>query len=141
MNDLLVLAQANDLPPRWDGLIVQWQGWEYPLTAFVCPPPKREVCQRCGAPTTHRGFGAYSVNRGHVALRTSTTVDDLAEDAENRARLKSLGHKRPRLALMRLFAFRCHECHLDTVWDTDTDEMWVLDHTDYNDEGSEQPNV
>ena len=63
----------------------------------------------------------------------------LAADGENRERLRSLAHKRKSIALWRLYAFRCPDCRLDTVWDHDTDEWWTLDHTDYSDAGSSQP--
>lgn len=40
-----------------------------------------------------------------------------------------------------LTAIRCAGCKLDTVWDHDTDEWWTLDHTDYDDSGSNHPDA
>lgn len=39
----------------------------------------------------------------------------------------------------RLTAFRCPDCGHDTVADADTGEVWDLDPTDYQDEGSTAP--
>lgn len=137
MSDLLTLARENDLPPKWNGLAVLWRGWEYvPAGTFICPPPKIDVCEGCGMPTTERGFPAWSTNRGLVAVASFLTHDDLRYEEENRARLGRIVHKRKPRALYRLTVFRCHSCALDTVWDHDTDEMWNLDHTDYGNEGS-----
>ncbi|WP_426243723.1 hypothetical protein [Nocardioides sp. LHG3406-4] len=135
--DLLTMLRVHDLPPTWDGLAVLWSGWEYASPGlFICPPPLREVCEGCGLPTTERGFPAWSTNRGLVAVSAVLTHDDLRYEEENRARLGALAHRRKPRALFRLHAFRCHSCSLDDIWDTDTDEWWTLDHTDYGDDGS-----
>lgn len=137
--DLLVELREHDLPPKWDGLVVVWHGWEYQRPAFICPPPKKDCCEACGTPFGFRGFPTQSVNRGRVALRPSITVEDIEAHDENRRRLGSLAHKSPSIALWRLHAFRCPGCQVDTVWDTDTDEWWTLDHTDYGADGSAAP--
>lgn len=136
MSDLLTELREHDLPPRWDGRVVIWKGWEYQGTALVCPSPQPTVCEGCGAPDMHRGFPTQARNRGMVALSPSTTREQIAERDENKRRLGRLAHKSPSLALWRLFAFRCSDCKLDTVWDTDTNAWWLLDHTDYGDDGS-----
>lgn len=133
MTDLLTLAREHDLPPFWNGRAVLWRGWEDPEpgVTFICPPPKeRHVCEGCGSTQE------WVVNRGEVAVWPSLTHDDLRRENENRQRLGSLAHKRKPRSLWRLRAYRCPDCHLDTVWDMDTDEWWVLDHTDYGPEGS-----
>lgn len=135
--DLLVGLRQHDLPPKWDGLAVLWDGWEYaPSGVFMCPPPQREVCEGCGRPSMERGFPCYSRTKGLVAVSTVLTHDNLRYESENRERLGWARGKRAPRAFYRLFAFRCHHCQVDTVWDTDTDEWWTLDHTDYGDEGS-----
>lgn len=133
MTDLLVLAREFDLPPRWDGLlVVQWTPWEAePGPVFLCPPPKtRASCPACASP--HPSVHA----RGMVALRADLTRAQWEAEEVNRARLGKLAHKRKPVALWRLRAYRCQDCRHDQVWDTDTDEWWDLDHTDYGPEGS-----
>jgi hypothetical protein len=71
-----------------------------------------------------------------VALRADLTRAQWEYEEENRARLRKLAHKRAQVALRRLDAIRCQDCRHDQVWDTDTDEWWDLDHTDYGTEGS-----
>jgi hypothetical protein len=132
VTDLLVLAREFDLPPKWDGLlVVKWTPWEAQTPAFICPPPKtRPCCPGCGSPEPS------VVCRGMVALRPDLTREQWEYEEENRARLGKLAHKRKNVALWRLHAFRCQDCRLDSVCDTDTDEWWDLDHTDYGPEGS-----
>lgn len=139
MSDLLVALRENDLPPKWDGFVVAWQGWRYVRAAFICPP-RVEVCEGCGMPTMERGFPAWSVNQGLVADSRRLTLDDFAYEEANRARLPEWArHKAPRHWRISLQAFRCHSCSLDTVWDMNTQETWVLDYTDYGNDGSAAP--
>jgi|SRR5699024_5201304 len=44
----VVRGLSNDLPPKWDGRTVEWEGWEPPI--FICPPlPDHErACDQCG---------------------------------------------------------------------------------------------
>jgi hypothetical protein len=109
------------LPARWDGRDVEWRAWipsEGPGNWFVmCPPQPRPACERCGStrpPLLTHGIVHPPATPGTVNLR-------------------------PRL--LQLAAFRCPECHLDTVWDRDTDEWWTLDESDYGDQGSTDPRL
>lgn len=114
MRDLLVLAREFDLPPKWNGIDLEWRGWrELPdVNVFVCfrrgkePPP--DHCSKCG-----------SVERSHVNRGTGTV---------------RLGGK-DRTAV-ELTVFRCPDCEHDAVCDETTGEWWDLDHTDYGPEGS-----
>lgn len=133
MTDLLTLARKHDLPPRWDGCITTWRGWEPLPIAHICPPPKRRCCSGCGSAEEP------VLNVGTVCHSPRTTHAELRHDAENRKRLRRLAYKRPLLATMRLYAFRCQDCRADEVWDRKTDEWWTLDHTDYGDNGSVAP--
>lgn len=141
--DLLVELREHDLPPRWDGLVVRWGGWEYQSCGvFICPPPKPrdDVCPGCKAPLTERGFPTRSVNRGEVAIHPGVTLAHIEEREASRERLPFLVKgKLGRLAWMRLVVYRCPECQLDEVWDIQADEWWTLDHTDYGPEGSVAP--
>lgn len=136
--DLLTELRENDLPPFWDGHAVVWEGWEYAQSGvFICPTPKREVCEGCGKPTMERGFPCWSVNKGMVADSPSLPHDDFHRENAARDRLPvRVKGKMPRRWWLNLYAWRCHHCQLDTVWDVNTGEMWTLDHTDYGPEGS-----
>lgn len=143
MSDLLTELREHDLPPKWDGLAVLWRGWEYDTShqVFICPPPPPSMCEGCGEREKYRGFSTRSVNKGLVAVSSILTHDDLRYEEENRERLGFAGRvvasrtRKPR-ALWRLYVWRCGTCKLDTVWDTDADEWFTLDHTDYGDDGS-----
>lgn len=132
MSDLLTLAREFDLPPKWNGLLVSWSGWEPQIPATICPPPKtRDCCSACASPHPP------ATNRGYVATSPLVTPAMLRRNEEQRAALPLRErHHVPSLALFRLHAFRCQDCRHDVVWDTDTDEWWDLDHTDYGPEGS-----
>lgn len=138
MSDLLTLAREHDLPPKWDGHVVAWEGWEYaPSGVFICPRPRLDVCHGCGRPTMERGFPCWSTNKGLRADSTRLTLDDFHAEEAARARLpfRAKG-KLPRHWWIELVAHRCHDCSLDSVWDTTSGEWWDLDHTDYGPEGS-----
>ena len=141
MSDLLTELRDHDLPPKWDGRSVAWQGWEYATSGlFICPRPQREVCEGCGMPTEERGFPCWSTNGGLRADSTRLTLDDfrVEESARERLPVKVKG-KLARHWWIELIAHRCHHCELDTVWDTSSDEWWTLDHTDYGHDGSGTP--
>lgn len=144
MTDLLTLLREHDLPPRWDGRAVWWEGWRPDLEAvgpvFICGPGARalraRVCEACGSQARP------SVNRGHVARVPATTVERWHARCEAWARLpvgsRHLLPKYPSGAI-ELHAFRCPDCLLDTVWDRPADEWWTLDHADYGLDGSVAP--
>lgn len=136
--DLLVELREHDLPPRWDGLAVVWDGWRVDAGidghVFICPPPKPQCCAGCGS------MAPNVSNRGRVARVPAVTHASIAANDEARNRLPAgERHQVKPKALYRLHAFRCPDCFLDVVWDTETDETWTLDHTDYGDEGSVAP--
>lgn len=138
VSDLLRMLRAHDLPPRWDGLAVVWEGWEgwRPSIGpvYLCPPPRHPpCCEGCGS------LAEPVSNRGLVAVWASLTREDIEREEQNLRRLGSLAHKRKRRAYWRLRAYRCPDCKLDTVWDTDTGHTWTLDHTDYGPDGSVAP--
>lgn len=138
MSDLLTVAREHDLPPKWDGRCVVWLGWEYaPVTTAYLHQRGRDVCPSCGMPTYERGFPCWSTNWGMLADSPRLTPDDYANEEAARDRLpwRAKG-KMPRHWWRSLCAFRCHDCQIDSVWDTEADEMWTLDHTDYGDDGS-----
>ncbi len=110
----------HDLPPRWDGLPVQWSDWSDTTGVVICPPPPRpERCEHCG--TT----AAPQINIGRI-----WTDQASAPPAVGRARLR--GHRH---LVGLITAFRCPQCEHDSVRDPDG-QMWDLDDTDYTDDGS-----
>lgn len=112
--------REHDLPPRWDGLPVQWGDWDDTGRMFICPPPKKpSQCDKCESTRT-RLFCT-----GRIWTDPAT-----APRAIGRARLQ-----RGRQLVGLISAFRCPECRHDTVRDPNGQE-WDLDETDYGDEGS-----
>ena len=138
--DLLTLLRAHDLPPRWDGHAVWWEGWEPQIDAWICGPgaPARRdrCCPGCGS------YARPAVNRGHVCNPTTVSVEKWRERCEAWARLPyGERHRLPKhpSGHVSLHAVRCPDCSLDCVLDTETGDCWTLDHTDYGDNGSEAP--
>lgn len=100
-------------------------------TVFICPPPKRrDCCPSCASPRPR----VHAC--GMVARLPGIAREQWERDQENRRLLGALRLKREPIALWRLHAYRCQDCRHDQVWDTETDEWWDLDHTDYLPEGS-----
>lgn len=123
MTDLFTHAREHDLPPKWDGHPVEWDGWQQQGQVFICPPPKdRGVCGQCGslAPRLH--------NRGVRRIAYDANVVQVGE-----AKLQ------PRETRASLSALRCPDCRHDTVVDLWVDEVWDLDITDYGNQGSDAP--
>lgn len=109
----------HDLPPRWDGLPVDWGEWDDSGRGFVCPPPRPQCCDRCGSPRP-RLF-----NVGRIWTDPGT-----APPAIGVARLR-----RGRHLVGVIAAFRCPDCEHDSVLDHH-EKSWDLDDTDYTDKGS-----
>lgn len=121
MTDLLTLSRDHDLPPKWDGHPVEWEGWRDSIDVFICPPPRdREPCEACGC------IGKPVMNSGTVTVHWPDSVT-----AIGRTRL------RERVSRSRLTVFRCTQCRHDTVLDHNTDQWWDLDYTDYGPDGSD----
>ena len=124
--------RSHDLPRFWDGKAVVWRGWEAPLDAWICPPPKPSCCEACGS------LARPVTNRGRVARFGGITHDMIAAADAARDRLPTAhqhrikGHPR---ALYELTAFRCPDCRHDQILDRDG-STWNLDESDYSDEGS-----
>lgn len=116
---LTLWPRAHDLPPRWDGLPVQWGQWSDTGDVFLCPPPKPSPCGRCGS------LRPPLLNSGRIWTDPRT-----APPAIGKARLSGGRH-----LVGMVTVFRCPDCQHDTALDP-AGEHWDLDETDYTDEGS-----
>lgn len=112
--------RQHDLPPRWDGLPVEWGDWTDTPDIHICPPlPKRPKCENCGSRRDPR-----------MALGRVWTEPGMVH-AIRKARMQNGKHLVANLA-----AFRCPDCEHDHVLDIANNEAWNLDPTDYTDSGS-----
>lgn len=133
---------AYQLPPKWDGLDIEWRGWtNQPI--LMCPPKAaRQVCENCASPAQP----AMNVGVVHPAPGTMIT-----QTLYKRCKPKPNGrpgaiydagtHEVPARPIAWLHAFRCPDCQLDTVWDKRTDEWSVLEPADYGPQGSYDPRL
>lgn len=111
--------REHDLPPRWDGLPVEWGAWDDTGRAFMCPPPKPQRCTQCGSERPRL------INVGRLWTDPAT-----APPAIGRTRLRQGRH-----LVGVISAFRCPDCGHDSVLDHLGGD-WDLDETDYTDDGS-----
>jgi hypothetical protein len=115
---------GNDLPPKWDGRPVEWEGWRNLETSMALHLPVDDLtCRACGA------IGERAINSGK-RLRT------FRKEQRTKSGAIYLSTQRYRRPVRDLFAFRCRHCGHDQVLDTSTDQLWDLDPSDYSDEGS-----
>lgn len=113
-----LVIDRHDLPPKWDGWPVEWEGWGW-FDGFICfrskgAGPSPTVCHKCGH------VGDQPMNRG-------------------RAREPYPWRGRYQGGQM-LIAFRCARCRHDTVTtDVHGQQVWDLEPADYLTEGSNEP--
>lgn len=118
--------RTHDLPPRWDGMPVDWGTWSPSKGIRLCGRTARSVhrCTHCGStslPVTSTGrVWEWDEPDPDPAV---SSFDASGPQANTR-----------RLALI-LTAFRCPSCRHDWVLDIDG-QAWDLDDTDYTDVGS-----
>lgn len=132
MSDLLDAAgigdvpTTHDLPALWDGHRVEWAGWRQEPRTTLDFHGSREVCPHCASSATQ------SINYGVVWAKPSGLLQFPRRHAWNSSKLRDDGDH----AVKWLTAYRCPDCRTDEVWDRFSDELWVLDNTDYTDDGS-----
>ena len=115
---------GNDLPPKWDGQPVEWEGWINLETSMAIHSPLDDLtCRACGS------IGEPSINSGK-RLQTFRTWK---RTRSGHRYLSNETHQRP---IRDLWAFRCRHCGHDQVLDDRTDTIWDLDPSDYSDDGS-----
>lgn len=136
MSDLLIVAREHDLPPRWDGRAVLWEGWDEQPMVFICPPPDVPgCCLECGS------VERCIINSGLRAVDETITREQIFQATCVTGEMRRAGGP-PRLgsiAVRELHVSRCPDCHHDIVFDLATSETWDLDATDYGNAGSVQP--
>lgn len=115
---------SHPLPVAWDGRAVTWEPWTV-CPVVVCGKLGRERCD-CGsvrAPFTSRGLREPAPE--HI------------EAASSIAQI----HTRSRLVwpVYSLHAFRCPDCGEVAVFDSESDEHWILGPEDYGPTGSTPP--
>lgn len=113
-------SRDYDLPPRWDGLPVEWGQWDDPAPMFICPPPKQpDRCGQCGSTS------APLICSGRIWTDPASAPPGIG-----------LGRLRGGRHLVgMLLASRCPDCRHDVVLDAEG-QPWDLDDTDYGDDGS-----
>ncbi|WP_234797269.1 hypothetical protein [Mycobacteroides chelonae] len=109
----------HDLPPRWDGLLVEWGSWSDTSKIFICPTPRPERCGQC------QSLQATLINSGKLYIDPKH-----APPAIGRSRLPA-----SRYFVGVITAFRCPDCGHDSVLDNEG-RYWDLDPTDYTETGS-----
>ena len=130
--------RRHDLPPRWDGRIVKWSEWDTSPT-FVCGPrgPVRasrcEGCWSTASRATSRG--TVSPLAGDTCESERPVVQRTRSGREYQAgvQIVTANWRDPVTSIV---ACRCRGWGRDEVSDTDTEECWTLDGSDYGDEGS-----
>jgi hypothetical protein len=133
MSDLLLIVRKNDLPPIWDGRRVEWGAWHSGGTTADLHVPL-EPCEAC------RSTASAAVSGGIVhPLPGETFESERTKRSHRSGRAYTVRVDVPAWRVLRLFAFRCPSCGLDTVWDEELDEWWTLDGSDYGDDGSVAP--
>lgn len=111
--------REHDLPPRWDGMLVEWGSWSDTSGVFICPPPRPEHCPQCSS------LRATLINSGKLYIDPKH-----APSAIGRARLNASPY-----FVGTITAFRCPACGHDSVLDAEG-RHWDLDATDYTETGS-----
>ena len=116
------LVLVNDLPPRWDGQAVVWNGWQR-MPVMLCMLPDDSCCEACGSDKNRSlCFGLLADDDGMTARDVRTN------DAACRVGATT------RRSWIRLTAYRCPDCGHDQV--DDGEDVWNLDPDDYTDAGS-----
>ena len=119
--------RLHDLPPRWDGHRVEWGGWRTPPSTTLDPNGiHADCCTHCGA------VAPRVINFGVVWARPAGLIAFPARRRWDARGTRDGGDH----AAQWLTAYRCPVCRTDEVEDRTTRELWVLEDSDYGDDGS-----
>jgi len=129
---LQLLPTVHDLPPMWDGRVVEWHEWVAGSAFFACPKPKPERCDSCGSVE----YPSWCV--GVVHPLPGDTFTDRIERRTRSGYVYLTDHvvTFPAWPILRLSATRCPTCGHDHVIDMDDWSEWCLEASDYLDGGS-----
>ena len=118
--------RLHDLPPKWDGHRVEWHDWRVSQPTTLELHGLRSECPHCASTAPEAmSFGVvWAAPVGLIPFPAKRRWD---------ARGTQSGGDH---AAQWLTAYRCPDCHTDEVEDRMTGEMWILDDTDYDDDGS-----
>lgn len=120
-----------DLPPKWDGLIVDWGHWsETRTTLALHMKPEDLACRECGS--VDESMVCHGRRRPEPGTVEKVPVPKRTRSGKPYTRME----EHPARAVMDLAVFRCRHCEVDHVWDMRTDEWWKLEPEDYTAEGS-----
>lgn len=119
----------TDLPVEWDGLTLEWSAWETRWTTAEWHLPK-EPCEVCGCTDVR------PISHATVIPKLGETFTAHREKTLPSGRVRQVPYQTPAWPVMRFIAFRCPQCGLDEVWDSQRQEMWTLDASDYGPKGS-----
>jgi hypothetical protein len=131
------LLREHDLPPKWDGRVIEWGAWAENGPIFICDRTKRKgglyvpTCAACGSTRPK----LQSVGLRHPAPEDTEPGEYLRTHRNG----TPVYAQEPMPAYRELHAERCQDCGHDTVYDMRSNESWDLDDTDYGHEGSVAP--
>ena len=117
--------RLHDLPPKWDGHRVEWRGWRVSPRTTLEFHGLREACPHCASTTPE------AINFGVVWAKPVGLIPFPGGRWDARGSRQGGDH-----AVKWLNAYRCPDCRTDEVEDRMTRELWVLDDSDYDDNGS-----
>lgn len=124
---LLESLRTHDLPPLWDGHRVEWTPWQtVGRTTYEWHTGDFVTCEYCGsvAPSLLSWGTVWAKPIGLLAFPQRRAWDSY--------QVRPGGEH----AVAWLTVQRCPDCRTDEVWDRMADHRWMLDDTDYTDEGS-----
>ncbi len=129
---LKLVHDRRDLPPSWDGVLVEWSEWSEGRTTLIHhAPPESLACAECG--TVDEPI--ISFGKRPPADGVTFTTDKTRHTKSGRAYTWGT-EEVPAWPVNDLIAARCRHCAHDVVTDRRTGERWDLDETDYGPDGS-----
>lgn len=130
-SSLELVHSKNDLPPSWDGRKVTWDEWSNIRTSLAYHlKPEEMACDQCGA--VDESLIAWGLRDPTPGATMSQTQTKTTRSGKKYA----IAVEAPACPMRDLYAARCRHCGHDVVTDTETDERWDLDETDYGPQGS-----
>jgi len=139
---LVPTVADRPLPALWDGRRVVWDELtdQLPTTLdlHLTKAQRAEAaCTGCGTPDSDALMSVGTVHPLPGDLMESS-VPRKSKRTGRTLHVPTMVAAHP---LRRLHLTRCKTCGLDVVWDTQTDEWWDLDASDYGPEGSTDPRL